>query len=609
MCLIAISIRMSSFREKVEKLRRDKPIQVSEKTSLISVKELVSNWDDKIAELFSADGYGTKFNIILKRDPDKTINVYFNTLVKVAPKYVKEVKFTRETSRTFFERFKMNDQKKRKRKDTNNDVPADLKCEVCEQGHDFDDPSMLICDGCSMGYHYQCLNLDSIPETTDWFCDVCMSSNKLVKFVCQNEIMKSKNSLTKQINHLDSKIDTLLTEINKIKEDMEDNEFIYTKQGSKKKRTLIPSPKITYNRNDTSDELGVKKCFKCKESKATNLSLTLLKDLMTFNQEPLKDTRKFEAYTVHKELLLKKRVCTNITCTASLDISQIHKCDYCMLCRAVRTTKASATMCETCRTTLHAMRKNHAETKKPFEIAMSVCSSTCRIIKSIEFYPEDRTYSNWNTTGDNAVDMIMKITLDSGITLLYVIEFQNTHKESADVLTHKFLSATSKMNPYKSFLMCVRISSSAEWTLLERIDILRRWIILTCYFHSVFPSKTYWEFFTNKDSHIKNGGNSLSEFLKHPISVNNAPEGINSDWEFSSDPYTQIQVKHRKKESTDDNESIDHWSKINKNTIDAKSLFGSDFPNSYSSYNIDSFNLYDHLKCGVNCNVCGSMLK
>ena len=33
---------------------------------------------------------------------------------------------------------------------------------------------MLLCDGCNMGYHLTCLNLQDIPETM-WYCESCDS--------------------------------------------------------------------------------------------------------------------------------------------------------------------------------------------------------------------------------------------------------------------------------------------------------------------------------------------------------------------------------------------------------------------------------------------------
>ena len=57
------------------------------------------------------------------------------------------------------------------------EVSDELACQVC--GSMEDEASMLICDGCEMGWHMQCLEppMTEVPDDT-WFCPVCVAGGK-----------------------------------------------------------------------------------------------------------------------------------------------------------------------------------------------------------------------------------------------------------------------------------------------------------------------------------------------------------------------------------------------------------------------------------------------
>lgn len=59
--------------------------------------------------------------------------------------------------------------------DRGDPIPADLTCEVC--GSDADDVAMLVCDGCSKGYHLWCLlpPLPTVPKGT-WHGPCCLGA-------------------------------------------------------------------------------------------------------------------------------------------------------------------------------------------------------------------------------------------------------------------------------------------------------------------------------------------------------------------------------------------------------------------------------------------------
>jgi hypothetical protein len=55
--------------------------------------------------------------------------------------------------------------------DDDSAIDEDLPCSVCNRSDD--DANMLICDGCSEGYHLTCLGLKAIPDTAEWYCTDC----------------------------------------------------------------------------------------------------------------------------------------------------------------------------------------------------------------------------------------------------------------------------------------------------------------------------------------------------------------------------------------------------------------------------------------------------
>ena len=57
--------------------------------------------------------------------------------------------------------------------DDQSSVPEDLSCSVCQRADN--DASMLICDGCAEGFHFECIGLQTTPATEEWYCSDCSS--------------------------------------------------------------------------------------------------------------------------------------------------------------------------------------------------------------------------------------------------------------------------------------------------------------------------------------------------------------------------------------------------------------------------------------------------
>jgi len=63
----------------------------------------------------------------------------------------------------------------KKRQKSSPTIDRNLRCEVCEEPDDWS--IMLICDGCSKGYHTYCIDLTDVPSG-DWFCEGCAIRQK-----------------------------------------------------------------------------------------------------------------------------------------------------------------------------------------------------------------------------------------------------------------------------------------------------------------------------------------------------------------------------------------------------------------------------------------------
>ena len=47
-------------------------------------------------------------------------------------------------------------------------------CVVCNCGDNED--TLLLCDGCDKGSHFTCIGLSKLPDSEEWFCDLCVAA-------------------------------------------------------------------------------------------------------------------------------------------------------------------------------------------------------------------------------------------------------------------------------------------------------------------------------------------------------------------------------------------------------------------------------------------------
>ena len=52
------------------------------------------------------------------------------------------------------------------------------KCHVCY--HDLHSKESILCDGCLLWYHFQCVALTKAPKAKTWFCRTCCGGSRRV---------------------------------------------------------------------------------------------------------------------------------------------------------------------------------------------------------------------------------------------------------------------------------------------------------------------------------------------------------------------------------------------------------------------------------------------
>ena len=334
-------------------------------------------------------------------------------------------------------------------------------------------------------------------------------------------------------------------------------------------------------------------CTECHKNPKAFLDLNLLKS---------EDYQRHLTCKKISKLIQKNRICKSCSINRTHILDPKHKFNYCMLCRSTRSIGDDG-LCNHCKDESMRMQSDHSKTKKAFEIAIGVIAKVVDICHNITFKPEYAC--NVRVAGN--IDMVMDIVVE-GIgkkmtKLVFVIEFQNTHHENVQILTHKFLEICESSNTEFVYLMNVRISHdpSDVYAFKEKMDIFRRWIIFVIYNYKNLPLKTYWEFFQGNSKSPFNQNDEKSPFLNNPIKIEHAPANLikKCEWQFASDPYAGHVLRQGtyKNKKLTESECRKPWNKIVENAIDPKDIFGINFPKN----NV----LQDYRKsCSVSCDVC-----
>ena len=404
------------------------------------------------------------------------------------------------------------------------------------------------------------------------------------------------------------------------------------KQGQELLAAVVPEPGVIIHPNLSAIEGKKGSCITCGE-KGKYIDINLLKsNTFSFGRITTpSDTRLFQAKIIEKHLLSMRLSCKPHA-TSNYAIDKCHKLNQCMLCRNTRTHSTEKGMCKSCSDLCLGMKRGHAIDKQIFETSLTVIKYTCSLCRDIEFLPEDPDLCVDKSVGIDklAVDMIIDLTTTANKHLLFVIEIQNTKKESPKVLTHKFIIACSKMNPYRAFLINLRVSTKYKsWDIEEKIDMLRRWMIFMMYYADKLPSRSYWELFQGDCAPLEDNA-VRSLFLSKPFVVDFAPKGIKSDWEFATDPYSGYIMRRPRNGNNkdgvegDDADEVDEppieedghqcddtrklmpWHNIIPKEKSVTSILGASFPNALIGvYNVDNQeSKLVEMQCSSGCDIC-----
>jgi hypothetical protein len=613
--------------------------------ALVQRKEQVLNWNDtKIEPLFNDPLFNDVFGLVLLKERGG-YRLNFKRLKNIPPGSSGYIQFNPSELKRIMERLNKRPNKqavdKRGRDDGNVD---DIPCEICKLTEADGDNDMPICSKCNKGYHLECIGMTKkdLPED-DWFCDKCAKADPIMQFVINKRVLEIENNLRTElaegIRNVEQKYTSLSRELESFR--IQGYNLLDTVvtggSGSRKKAkrlaAVVPATAVTVvnGADDTSATSGA--CIMCAEKSKYVCLENLKSDMVNGRISTPSDPRRFKPGIAEKIQLHKKMLCKTHSQGKTCVIDKAHKLNYCIICRAVRSSKSEEGLCVRCADDCVNMKRGHAQTKNAFEKCMRVLHSCVAKVRNITFYHE----MSVEDACTGAVDSVMEVLTTDNKKLVFVIEFQNTHRENPSMLTHKLLGVCAKLNPVRAFLMNVRISGErTHWKMQEKLDILRRWIIVLIYYYDKVPSRTYWEFFQGEDSPLEPNAEK-SEFLSKPIVIECAPEGVISDWEFATDPYAGYIARRLRKSkdvvvvdeaedvpdetevqddaSMDDSDTSDAlkkyapWHHIIEKSQPVTDFLGGSFPKQWVGvYNVDQFNKLQHMQCKDTCEVCRKFL-
>lgn len=461
---------------------------------------------------------------------------------------------------------------------------ADIEKIICENCKQPDVATeMVLCEGCSKGYHVTCLvpPLEDVPEN-DWYCPHCSKDSDLI----MKEIPYKK--LEKII---DTVVDQKLAGMKRSLYELE--------------HKLTVMSKTKYQKNAYIPSTGGARCKSCgcsKKKDGTRLQYQFL-DLTFFKRSGIRSISCSDIIgDINKNL-----ICT--TCKVSISHKNPHfrvfdtsnKYSLCMICRTQRSSKASQT-CSNCDVT--RLQREHATYKGPIHKLFSIMKHMCEDIKDVETSMDmDPNFENQHEypVGEyGKIDFLVKITDVKDNIYMFAIEIMATKVENVQLFTHKVLCAISNIKPYKSFLITLDINdndNNSGYSITHKLEILRRWVLFAIRYESYLPSINLWWMFSGRRKAFTVMDDSHA-FLKNPVELSHAPEG-QKDWEFATDPYVML-----------DKES-NPYQPINQKQISINSMFQDDLfvPGNYERYrfyNIDKSK--QNIYCTNNCETCNSLI-
>lgn len=266
-------------------------------------------------------------------------------------------------------------------------------------------------------------------------------------------------------------------------------------------------------------------------------------------------------------VLMKTRICQSCSETKlNNTINTTNRvCEYklryrmCMICRS-QNSQSSNAMCTSCYTGLSTMMTNHALHKSVFVASIMALQTTFNCEKVSVDQELQISYKSKSADTDALfVDAVVTFVVGK-IRHVFLIEFQNSHREHVDKLIHKFNDMCKKPHVLQEnsrfYLICVNLkdrkvnSTCVDYKLEHKLDIIRSWMLVVMQNPGKVKRYSYWNMFY--EMHATNGslngkmdspllgksGVDCCAFLKNPLYLNSAPIGDSSDWQYCCDPFT-----------------------------------------------------------------------
>jgi hypothetical protein len=451
----------------------------------------------------------------------------------------------------------------------------------------------------------------------------------------ENEEVEYDDNQKKKKTNLEQHLDRIVSDLKKEVHSLS-CDLVFCKKEIRKLTTaqnkLASKAGLRENKAEPIINNGGKKdaCIHCSASvdKGYFINLELLG-----HKDKTQDIRALKAHDAFK-ILCKEHTCKRcIYSNKGLWVDKNNKTTMCMICR-VKRVSGRGRLCMKCSLIEQPMVGQHAVNKQIFIDCMLVIQSTVNKIINYgclsEFQPQGDQFG--------PIDSVLEIDINDK-KIIYMIEFNRTHPETYSTFTHKFLQLRKAKNPGQIFAFCVNICDTSTMSLAEKLDCLRRWIILTIEHSNVFPSKNHWWFFWDENKSPFRNEEYISPFLSTAVKIMYPPwpkDGI-SCWKYASDPMAGHILRQAKHKKDKDNRSplspsqggpstsmdnstkpgqyiqkeqrIEAFNYYYETAISIESVLGANWESTYSAgRNPDSYPEIDELSCSKNCKDCNQFL-
>jgi hypothetical protein len=345
--------------------------------------------------------------------------------------------------------------------------------------------------------------------------------------------------------------------------------------------------------------------------------------------------RTMDAQKLHKMVLLKQRMCQPCSLLAqaankcaAIDINNQGK--FCVVCRRMRV--SGATMyCNVC--DINKLQTDHANQKAVLHNAFTFLANVVGEVRDV-VTSKDLDNGNVNKGELDVMpygmhDFGLIVTLHDGSKIVFVIEVMATKVEDLAKLAHKFAMARHKYGDkgapeptkFVLILLDIQVTGTSSSTLLERIEVMRRWVIFACRYPKLLPTvSNWWMHFGNTRSPYNNmNAPTTQEFFKNPVQIDHAPKGgslyppgtgdTDGDWAFASDPYL-VMGGGGMRAVTENAVSVYDMLFSKSAAASAAGPSTASPPLLYSQYNVGSGNAngYDvALSCKADCEICAGI--